>query len=77
MECRPSIEAREDGRKVLADRDALKEIVWPHHAREFRVTARLNLWSCQLCRGRTPCGRAETNVCLLAWSCHAHLRATI
>jgi hypothetical protein len=26
---------------MLADRDALKEILWPHYAREFRVIARL------------------------------------
>ena len=36
-----SFEGRDDGRKMLADRDALKEIVWPHYAREYRVSARL------------------------------------
>src|SRR5262245_25690798 len=36
-----SFEGRDDARKMLADRDALKEIVWPHYARQFRVIARL------------------------------------
>ena len=53
---------------MLADRDALKEIVWPHYAREFRVIARLiAVWLSCVCaaawglRTWTQTARAKTD----------------